>query len=576
MKKMLLLLNVFLLAACSGQKHWNTILDAAENIMDERPDSALVILDSLDQNSDSFSRRTKMRWQLLLTTAQNKCDTVFHSDSLQLVLTDYYDRHGTPNERMMAHYLLGRAYSDMGEAPSALQCYLNAAECADTTDSECDLRQLSIVNMQTGRLFALQYLPDYAISFYDKSAKWALEAGDTMLYINATEQKIYPLYELSDGHNLDSITTLVHREYVKRGLLEKAARATGSSILYHINNNHKEKARQLLDFIDNNVDSDLLENDDSWLIYKAYHGKTHLAYGEIDAAEKAFRALLPYDSILSFKVMAYCGLMDVYGIRGIPDSVYKYTRAYCLANDSSNIFRYSREMEKMMNMYNYDRMRIKAVMSQRQSDKKSFIILLVVTCAIAASVISFIMAKKRQEASKLKMLVQIEKYNSLKESYIAIHHDVEALKDNEKNLNDILKAKEQALADKEQRIREYDAQLNTTQIDKGAATSDEVEDLHKTAMKGTKADNSTLRDLRKLLKANDPEFLSMIKDEKHNISFRQENICILMRLGFSASEVAVLLGMSPQALSNSKKRLLHRLFNIDGKASDLNDYISAF
>ena len=41
--------------------------------------------------------------------AQNKCDTVFRSDSLQHVLTDYYDRHGTPNERMWAHYLLGRA-----------------------------------------------------------------------------------------------------------------------------------------------------------------------------------------------------------------------------------------------------------------------------------------------------------------------------------------------------------------------------------------------------------------------------------------------------------------------------------
>ncbi len=32
--------------------------------------------------------------------AQNKCDIVFRSDSLHLTLTDYYDRHDTPNEKM--------------------------------------------------------------------------------------------------------------------------------------------------------------------------------------------------------------------------------------------------------------------------------------------------------------------------------------------------------------------------------------------------------------------------------------------------------------------------------------------
>lgn len=53
-------------------------------------------------------------------------------DSLLLEATHYYDRHGTPNQQMRAHYLLGCAYRDKGEAPAALQSYQDAVDCADT------------------------------------------------------------------------------------------------------------------------------------------------------------------------------------------------------------------------------------------------------------------------------------------------------------------------------------------------------------------------------------------------------------------------------------------------------------
>lgn len=53
------------------------------------------------------------------------------SDSQLVEAVAYYDRHGTPNERMRAHYLLGCSYRDMGEAPKALACYHDAADCAD-------------------------------------------------------------------------------------------------------------------------------------------------------------------------------------------------------------------------------------------------------------------------------------------------------------------------------------------------------------------------------------------------------------------------------------------------------------
>ena len=63
----------------------------------------------------------------------NKADQPLPSDSLLKDAANWYDRHGTANERMRAHYLLGRYYHCVGEAPHALECYQHAAEQASPT-----------------------------------------------------------------------------------------------------------------------------------------------------------------------------------------------------------------------------------------------------------------------------------------------------------------------------------------------------------------------------------------------------------------------------------------------------------
>ena len=49
---------------------------------------------------------------------------------------DNFDRHGTRNERMLAHYLLGCVLSDLGDSPEALQAFYDAIEMADTTRTD--------------------------------------------------------------------------------------------------------------------------------------------------------------------------------------------------------------------------------------------------------------------------------------------------------------------------------------------------------------------------------------------------------------------------------------------------------
>jgi tetratricopeptide (TPR) repeat protein len=89
-----------------------------------------------------------MQYLLHRTNAVIKTSEKFTSDSLAKELADYFDSRGTTNERVLAYYLLGLAYSDMGEAPKAISNFLNAIEVADTTASDFNFYQLSCVYSQ--------------------------------------------------------------------------------------------------------------------------------------------------------------------------------------------------------------------------------------------------------------------------------------------------------------------------------------------------------------------------------------------------------------------------------------------
>ena len=61
---------------------------------------------------------------------------------------------------MMANYILGCTYRDLGSAPKALEAYRDAVECADTTDVECDFRQLMLIHSQMAYLYQIIQIPE--------------------------------------------------------------------------------------------------------------------------------------------------------------------------------------------------------------------------------------------------------------------------------------------------------------------------------------------------------------------------------------------------------------------------------
>lgn len=125
----------------------------------------------------SCSKRQEYVNALEQLQAQNKAFVPFTSDSLAKDVVNYFNRHGSRNEQMKAHYLLGCVYRDLGEAPHAIDCYLEAISKADTTAKDCDFSTLSSVYSQMAEICHQQLLLSNAIEVQKKASHFALLAN---------------------------------------------------------------------------------------------------------------------------------------------------------------------------------------------------------------------------------------------------------------------------------------------------------------------------------------------------------------------------------------------------------------
>jgi hypothetical protein len=88
-------------------------MSRADSIMESNQDSAtaaLRILDGAKSLLPEFSKRQRMRYQLLYAKAMNKGYVTFTSDSTMKVVAKYYDRHGTATKRCF-HIIFSAAHT---------------------------------------------------------------------------------------------------------------------------------------------------------------------------------------------------------------------------------------------------------------------------------------------------------------------------------------------------------------------------------------------------------------------------------------------------------------------------------
>ena len=147
-------------------------LARAESLMYDRPDSALMLLDSMPPPSDPYQNAL---WSLLVVQARDKNYIKHTSDSLINVAYDYFIRRDDPHRRALVLNYEGRVNEDLGEMEKATEFYLRAGDEVLKTENY-DLGNLIYSNL--GMVYTYRNLNEEGLDAFQKAHELAKLSKD--------------------------------------------------------------------------------------------------------------------------------------------------------------------------------------------------------------------------------------------------------------------------------------------------------------------------------------------------------------------------------------------------------------
>jgi len=553
-----------LLTGCSGDGYTPELL-AIDSIINEKPDSALRLLDSLGTEARSWSKSQRMRHSLLTMKAQNKTDVTFTSDSVVLDLVDYFDHHGTTNERMQAHYLLGRVYSDMGEAPRAISSYQDAIDVADTTVTDFDFYTLSCVYSQMATVFYRQLLLTNEIEARKKASYYAFRANKPKWGIYNIDMIAGTYILLNKKDSAEIILKSVLEQYREHGYTQQALRSSRTLIhLYLEDPKRLAEAKALMDQFE--AESELFDEHHelppSQRQFYYYKGIYFEGINNLDSAEYYYRKV--YCPGISFVAQdpMYKGLLSVFGKRHKADSIAKYALLYGEANDSSIALKDQDIVAQMSASYNYNRLQKES----QDNEVRAYRTLIGLIIAGVLLCVLFIIAFQIWKSSRRKIeRLKVDFANTINE----YEENMRVLRLMETaHKEEYESEKSRLLADNgrlQKRIKEL---LQEDCLSKYFSTAESfvkdpaVKHILLVAKRPlTPVDETDWNNLTNVFSNSYP---SLFRDLSTNCNTPQNlRVCILTALGIGGDEQANMLGTSKQRISNIKSALNKALFNED-------------
>ena len=580
MKKILyIIIGIVLLTACSERREYIDALERAKAVMNDRPDSALTILDSLGQHEADFGKGFRMRYRLHRLNALNKVDTLFRSTDEAKELADYFDDHGTPNEQMLAYYLLGRAYYDIHEAPMALSCFQTASEKADTTATDCDFRQLSRVYGQMGKVFYQQCFYKQQLDCDELSVQYGYRGKDTLNALMSMADKYLGYKRLGDVDAAIHTSDEVLRLFTLHGYRKECASYGASKIREYTDKGQYEKAKQYMDIYEResgffDSENNIEKGRESYYYMKGHY---YLAVNQYDSAEYYFRKELRDGKDFNNQNGGSRGLALLYQKTHKPDSAAKYALYSYAMNDSIYAHMATREVEKTRALYDYSRNQKIAEQAKEKVEREQRIVWAVLTILLLLIMVSAYIGrevyKKRQEMQQ----AYSRKVSDLAKAQADIVR-LRSLAEHTEELSSLIAEKETEMQKMANEIDSYKEKLGTQResAESRLEDSDIYHELTKKAGKAMELTNDDWHQVNVLAIETLPNFYKFISSKKLELNDKEFKTCMLVRMHFAPKDIANMLGVSQAYITKLRNNMMPKLFGMEGNSKELDEKLMQF
>ena len=208
------LASVFLLSSCASRQT-TARLDDVETYIQSRPDSALATLRAIDTTTLT-SRSLRAHYALLLATALDKNWIDTTDVNVVMPAVTYYGKRGTDDQKMRAHYYLGRIQQN-GRDPNSAIISFTLAERASEGSEDDGFKGL--IEMALADIYRKAHLMEKARDCIESGAEHFRKANDTAHY-NLTSGLLAICYqEMREWITADSL----YREGIERAVNDTSA-----------------------------------------------------------------------------------------------------------------------------------------------------------------------------------------------------------------------------------------------------------------------------------------------------------------------------------------------------------------
>ncbi len=521
-----IILAISLVSCSQHSKHWETLAQV-ESYIEERPDSALTVLQGMDKDELS-GMEEKAKYALLLAMAMDKNyidRTDF--DVLQPAI-DYYEDTDDKHHKMLAYYHLARIQFNNKEYSNSITNLLYAED--EAIDLGNDFH-LGLIYRQFGDIYSMIYNGTESLNYSQKSYEHFKKSG-------REEYSDWALWDIARAyHNCKDFDASIRtaNEMIERGSLQHNETLITAGLkligLSYFASGQFDKSIDIYNQIIVDFPSFMTAEDYSNL------GSSYIRVGNIDKARYYMDIVCSVDSTL--KWLPYTVSKSTGDYKSAVEALeheYEYQDQIIKAIVSQNV------TETVSNYREYERIIQEREIQHEKTTKTIIVVVFIMIMALSYIIISLRLKAQRKEIENNMLLAS--------------------------NLRNMLKVKQTETNSMQEVINNLFEQRFAT-IDKLSSdyyeyqgTANEKQKIYIDVMKlvsGLGSDKKTIKELEDFVNTYKDNLMIRFREEFPDM---KESDCILYLYavaGFSSRAISIFIREKLEVVYNRKSRLKQKI-----------------
>ena len=510
MKRYIIILIVLLsLASCTKHsEHWET-LTQVESYIEERPDSALVVLQAIDTD-ELVGDEERAKHALLLSMAMDK-NYIDRTDFevLQPAI-DYYEDNGSATDKLRTRFYQGRIYQNAGNDAAALEFFVKAISEGSESD---DILTKARIYFNRGSIYYSLYEWDSFIETHKTAASYFKQAGRHHSYVHCLIL-IVNGYTLNNEHE-NALPYIDECKQLKEIMSFPLLLGFYSSYITYLEDCGTDA--ELKDAVDEYLNTIPAENID-WLTLAN-------AYIKLGQYEDALQAIEQYkNSTKASEEIKYKALKsEIYERLGRYEESLRAYKEYMVVSDSTTWAIMQQDTKFVEERHNLE------MAKAQETDAKNKRTIAIMACVIAliGSLLVIMIIRRRLQITRAKNReLEVEK-----QKYEQLYADAIAERDALTKMVEDSSVREEAKAVIKARLDVLNKVIISQITGTTSANKKAYEELESLL-----ADKDTfIESTRLTIEGNNPEFITALK--KRGLTDEEINICCLYAIGLKGKDI---------------------------------------